>query len=108
MVARAFTLRLATCVLMTGCITAHGWEYGTTPKAKELDLPPCGANALIDDGEDGDGRVALLEGRGGYWFTFQDSEGSTIDPPAGPFKMGGPGHNSAHAARMRGHMASSG
>ncbi|HWP07544.1 MAG TPA: carbohydrate binding domain-containing protein [Polyangiaceae bacterium] len=99
---------LGTCALLTSCITAHGWEYGTTPKAKELDLPACGPDALIDDGEDGDGRVLQREGRGGYWFTFQDSEGSTIDPPAGPFKMGAPGHGSTHAARMRGHMASSG
>ena len=108
MQARLATLALATCALVTGCITAHGWEYGTTPKAKALDLPPCGANAIVEDGEDGDGRVLVRDGRGGYWFTFQDSEGSTIDPPSGPFKMGSPGHDSAHAARMRGHLASSG
>lgn len=108
---RAVGLGLALVALVsgTGCITAPGYEYGTTPKAKALDLPPCGENAAIEDGEDGDGRVLVRDGRGGYWFTFVDSEGSRIDPPSGPFKMGEPGHaGSKHAARMRGHMAESG
>ncbi len=91
----------------TGCITSHAWEYGTTKKMKDLDVPQCGAVGLIDDGEDGDNRILKRDGRGGYWFTFQDSEGSKIDP-AGQFKMGEPGHASARAARMRGKMASAG
>ena len=104
-----FTLpSIAMGVLAAGCITAPGWEYGTTPKAKALDVPACSAGAVIEDGEDGDNRVLPREGRGGYWFSFQDSEGSRIDPPSGPFKMGAPGHDSARAARMRGHMASTG
>ncbi len=94
--------------VLSGCITAPGWEYGYTPKAKELDVPPCGSMAVIDDGEDGDNRVLQRDGRGGYWFSFVDSEGSKIEPPSGPFKMGEPGRDSARGARMRGHMASSG
>jgi endoglucanase len=93
----------------SGCITAPNWEYGTTPEAKALDLPACGDGALIEDGEDGDSRIVVREGRGGYWFSFVDSEGSVIDPPSGPFKMGAPGRDgSKHAARMRGRMAESG
>lgn len=93
----------------SGCITAPNWEYGATPEAKALNLPPCGADGAIEDGEDGDARVLVRGRRGGYWFSFVDSEGSVIDPPSGPFEMGAPGHaGSRHAARMRGHMAESG
>jgi endoglucanase len=107
MAPRVVTLGIAGALLM-GCITAPGWEYGTTPKAKALDVAACNPNAIVEDGEDGDNRVLEREGRGGYWFSFQDSEGSQIDPPSGSFKMGAPGHDSPRAARMRGHMASSG
>jgi hypothetical protein len=104
---RALFLLLLVPAAGTGCITAQAWEYGTTAKMKELDVPACGAVGLIDDGEDGDNRILQRDGRGGYWFTFQDSEGSKIDP-AGQFKMGEPGHGGNKAARMRGHMASAG
>jgi hypothetical protein len=91
----------------TGCITSHAWETGTTLKMKELELPSCGPVGLVDDGEDGDNRILQRDGRGGYWFTFQDSEGSKITP-AGQFKMSEPGHTGKFSARMRGHMASAG
>jgi hypothetical protein len=93
--------------VFSGCITSRAWEHGTTAKLKALDVPACGTAGLIEDGEDGDNRILQRDGRGGYWFTFQDSEGSKIDP-AGQFKMGQPGHESPRAARMRGQMASSG
>jgi endoglucanase len=107
MIARVTLLGIGAS-LLSGCITSPGWEHGTTPKAKELDVPPCGPLGIIEDGEDGDNRVLQREGRGGYWFSFVDSEGSSIEPPSGPFKMGAPGHDSARGARMRGRMASSG
>jgi hypothetical protein len=104
---RSFITLALTAFVGTGCITSHAWEHGTTAKIKELDVPACGAVGLIEDGEDGDNRILQRDGRGGYWFTFQDSSGSKIEP-AGQFKMGAPGRDSARAARMRGHMASSG
>lgn len=91
----------------TGCITSPAWEHGSTKKMKELDLPPCGAAGIIEDGEDGDNRILERDGRGGYWFTFVDSEGTKIEP-AGQFSMGAPGRDSKHAARMRGKMTSTG
>lgn len=106
--ARAFALAFGVAT-GTGCITSHAWEHGTTKKMKELDVPPCGAVGLIDDGEDGDPQVLKRDGRAGYWFTFVDPEGSKIEPAGSPFKMGGPGVNgSKRAARMRGKMASGG
>ena len=93
----------------TGCITSHPWESGPTLKMKELDVPACGAVGLIEDGEDGDPQILKRDGRGGYWFSFVDGEGSKIEPAGSPFKMGEPGvGGSKRAARMRGKMASAG
>jgi len=93
----------------TGCITSPAWESGATSKMKELDVPTCGAVGLIEDGEDGDPQILKRDGRGGYWFTFVDAAGSTINPAGSPFKMGEPGFGgSKHAARMKGKMASAG
>jgi hypothetical protein len=95
--------------LATGCITAPAWEYGSTAKAKELDVPACGEAAIIEDGEDLDPRGRVSEGRGGYWFTFVDPAGSEIQPTGWPFKMGSPGRNGSKGApHISGRMASSG
>ncbi len=73
----------------------------------------CGKDAVIDDGEDGNNQVLVQDGRAGYWYTFVDDAGSTIEPQAG--KKGGqfamsPGGNggSAMAARMHGKVTSGG
>ena len=36
------------------------------------------ADGLVDDFEDGNGQVALLAGRSGYWYSAADPKGSTI------------------------------
>jgi hypothetical protein len=42
----------------------------------------------IDDMSDGNNRILTNAGRGGYWYSYVDSAGSTITPPAGaPFIM---------------------
>jgi endoglucanase len=72
-----------------------------------LEGSPCPASALIDDGEDNNNQVMVQDGRSGYWYTYVDKEGSTIDPPAGEtggifaFAQGGV-NGSAYAARMAG------
>lgn len=64
----------------------------------------CEARALIDDGEDGDSRVAAVGGRGGYLYTFVDSGGSTV-APRGNFTMAAGGANgSARAMRITGRL----
>jgi hypothetical protein len=69
---------------------------------------------LIDDGEDQNNQVIVQEGRSGYWYTFVDDSGSTIEPQAGTkgggaFTMSPGGANgSAYAARMSGQVGAGG
>ncbi len=80
----------------------------TDPSIEQTDEgSPCPASALIDDGEDNNNQVMVQDGRSGYWYTYVDKEGSTVDPPAGEtggvfaFAPGGV-NGSAYAARMNG------
>jgi hypothetical protein len=66
------------------------------------------ADPVLDDLEDGDNRGSVAEDRGGYWYSFKDSNGSTLSPE-GDFKPGdGGAANSKHAAHMSGKMGGSG
>lgn len=73
-------------------------------------LPPgfkdCGPDGVLDDGEDGNNQNLPVGDRGGYWYTFRDKKGTTIDPTAGEdggtFAMSEGGHNSQFAARFHG------
>jgi endoglucanase len=96
-------------LLWSGCISTPASETGWSGRARATEPGPCAStDALIDDGEDGDNRALVRGGRGGYWFTFVDSSGSTLESQ-GNFKMVAPGNGgSRFAARMRGHAASSG
>jgi hypothetical protein len=65
-------------------------------------------NPLIEDLEDGDVKAAALDGRGGYWFTYKDSAGSTI-APEGQFKTASGGANgSKSSAQITGKTAAGG
>jgi hypothetical protein len=61
---------------------------------------------LIDDGEDGNNQNMPEGNRGGYWYTFRDKKGTTIEPVAGEdggtFAMSEGGHGSQFAARYHG------
>ncbi|MBN2195078.1 MAG: hypothetical protein JW751_19835 [Polyangiaceae bacterium] len=93
--------------LCFGCITSPVWEYGATADAKKAELGAC-SNGAIDDGEDGDNQVIDIAGRDGYWFTFVDEWGSTIQPKS-EFKMAEGGREgSRFAPRMRGKMGQAG
>lgn len=94
-------------LLGPACLTTPASETGMTKRARTTVPGACSSDALIEDGEDGDTRVLVREGRGGYWFTSLDAEGSTIDQ-AGNFKMASPGHDSKFAAHMSGKMAEAG
>ncbi len=48
----------------------------------------CGANGLIDDGEDGNNQNLPNDNRGGYWYTFKDKGTTTVEPT--PAKRGAP------------------
>jgi endoglucanase len=93
--------------LALGCLTTPASETGFTARVRHLTPKACGPGALIEDAEDGDTRIVVQNGRGGYWYTFVDPEGSTVLPQ--PFKMSEPGRsNSKHAAHMFGLTAGSG
>ena len=66
----------------------------------------CGPEGLIDDGEDGNNQNLPNDNRGGYWYTFRDKKGTTIEPVAGEdggtFAMSEGGHGSQFAARYHG------
>ena len=73
------------------------------------ELASCGADGLIDDGEDGNNQTKVAGGRGGYWYTFADQSGTTVTPEAGAnggtFAMSPGGVNgSKYAANVRGHI----
>ena len=67
----------------------------------------CAAEGLIDDGEDGNNQNMPNDNRGGYWYTFRDKKGTTIEPVAGEdggtFAMseGGHGRSSPRASTAR-------
>src|SRR6186713_1250446 len=42
-------------------------------------LKECGPEGLIDDGEDGNNQNLPNDNRGGYWYTFRDKKGTTIE-----------------------------
>jgi endoglucanase len=67
----------------------------------------CGPEGLIDDCEDGNNQVLKQGGRGGYWYSMVDTEGSTIEPAAGStFVMTqGGSKGSGYAAHVKGKIA---
>jgi len=65
------------------------------------------ANPQLDDLEDGDSRSATVDARGGHWFTFKDSTGTTLSPD-GAFQPADSGSKSAHAAHISGKLGASG
>jgi endoglucanase len=92
---------------VAACITSSPGEYGATPIARREHLNSC-PDGLIDDLEDNDSQIAKLGGREGYWYTFADTNGSTIFP-RGDFKAehGGPA-SSQIAAHVHGRISSTG
>jgi endoglucanase len=99
---------LAVLVGAVGCITSGPGEYGVSAEVKDLHLELC-PDGLIDDGEDNNGQINTVGGRDGYWFTFKDEVGSTIDPEGSAFHMseGGP-PGSKYMAEMKGKMGAGG
>lgn len=114
------TLRTSLVVLVAGGLsmacggggsaTAGG---GAAAAGKPLNIPRCGPEAVIDDGEDGNNQVLLQDGRAGYWYTAADNDGTTVEPQAGAqggtFTMREGGSNgSGYAACMKGKIAEGG
>jgi endoglucanase len=73
-------------------------------------LESCGDQGLIDNGEDGNNQVLVRDGRNGYWYTYVDDVGSTVEPEAGSrggtFSMSPGGAGSKYAANVHGRIGS--
>lgn len=69
---------------------AAGAIAGIAPKTCGGNAAPA-ADGLIDDFEDEDNQLAKLAGRDGYWWTAQDTNGSTIEPKKVAATAGGAG-----------------
>ncbi len=86
-----------------GCIPDDAPATGAAV-ANSADAKKCPPDGVIDDAEDNNNQIAPNKGRGGYWYTFLDKEGTTISPAGGvTFTMEKGGANgSAYAARASG------
>jgi endoglucanase len=94
-------LIVAAAAAAAGCIPkaqAGGAGSANTPEGRL-----CSGDGVLDDGEDGNNQVNPAKGRGGYWYTFLDTAGSSITPLAGQFSMApGGADGTAYAAHMTG------
>jgi hypothetical protein len=72
-------------------------------------LKECGPEGAIDDMEDNNNQITVVGDRGGYWYTYADTKGSTVWPvpgdQGGTFTMVEGGHDSKFAAEMKGRLA---
>lgn len=82
-------------------------QFKKDPVYERVELS-CQDKAMIDDGEDRNDQILVRDGRGGYFYTFVDSAGSSIEPGAA-FKMDKPGGNdSKYAVHIKGQLAAGG
>jgi endoglucanase len=91
-----------------GCLPAPGARVaapGSVP------LKECGPDGVIDDFEDNNNQISVIVDRGGYWYTYVDTKGSTVTPlpgdQGGVFNPIEGGHDSKLAVEMKGTLASS-
>lgn len=96
------TCSLLLAIAVTACVPRA--QPGSSPGSENSpEGRPCSGDGVLDDGEDGNNQVLPAKGRGGYWYTFVDTAGSSISPAAGQFEMAqGGGSGSTYAARMTG------
>jgi hypothetical protein len=111
---RASSLVSAVTLLVSGCIgqkAGSGAESASGPSAAAAsscdgELVPA-AEGSIDDFEDGNGQMAALGGRDGYWYIAKDPQGSAVDEPAqGTDPVDGGAGGSSKAFHVKGHTAS--
>ena len=83
--------------------TARGDEATSTSQS----FPDgCPASAAIDDAEDSDDQIKQEKGRGGYFYTYVDDKGSSVEPSPGSFRMTENGYDgSSFAIRLTGTLA---
>lgn len=102
---------LAPMVIALGASLLGCKAQPTHPKNAETSWgKPCSkADALIDDGDDGDNQTKVIGYRGGYWYTFAEGEDTSVWPMAGAkggtFEMSpGGAESSPFGARFKGQV----
>lgn len=115
MFSRRAMIEKVSMVALAGAAIGCGSVNPTSPDTEKLPegraCPP--AQATISDGEDNNNQTEVIEGRGGYWYTFVDDAGSTVWPEAGSrggtFEMSPGGANGTkYASRFKGQIAATG
>lgn len=96
---------LAVAFTVSGCVMPG--QKAKLPNSTEAIATSCGDEGLIDNMEDNNNQTMVVEGRGGYWYTYVDEVGSTVDPPAGSqggvfTQSEGGANGSKFAARVHG------
>jgi endoglucanase len=101
-----FTLSvlLLTGATAAGCIAPGAQATSAGGSA----LKACGPEGTIDDFEDNNNQNNVVDGRGGYWYTYVDKVGSTVWPEAGEqggtFTPSEGGYNSKFTAEVKGKL----
>ena len=103
-----YGLALSALVFGSGCIKKADPTSAETKNSPEGKACPA-SEGVISDAENNSNQINTIKGRGGYWYTFVDSNGSSITPTAGSqggtFAMTAGGANgSKYAARMTGQV----
>ncbi len=97
----ALAFLLGAAVTAAGCIAP-----GAQTNAGGAALKECGPEGQIDDFEDNNNQNHVVDGRGGYWYTYVDKVGSTVWPEAGEaggtFTPSEGGFNSKFAGEVKG------
>ena len=105
-----------TVLVSTMALAAGGCRKKMSATSEEAKTSPegraCPPNiGMISDGENSPNQTNVIKGRGGYWYTFLDKEGSSVTPmpgaQGGTFAMEAGGANGTKmAAHMTGSVAS--
>jgi endoglucanase len=94
---------LLTC---TFAATSGGCIAPGAQSSKSAALKECGPEGVIDDFEDNNNQSNVIDGRGGYWYTYVDKVGSTIWPEpgedGGAFTPSEGGYRSRFAGEVKG------
>lgn len=100
-----FAVAVAAGVPLAGCLPMPGAK--APPPGGNL--VSCGPDGVIDDFEDNNNQINVVGERGGYWYTYADTKGSTVSPApgdqGGTFTLVEGGYNSKFAAEVKGKLA---
>lgn len=77
------TTLLSSVLPLSGCKLLEELRNPVEEEEEKPFLGGCSRTAVVEDGEDNDHRILVHNERGGYMYTFVDSNGSTIQPTPG-------------------------